>query len=189
MASADDFTTAITRLMMGTPAISADGKTIALYSFAPGREPDAKTSLVIFNGTRERERLGIVPSGIDAARARTSAASATRKIDGMKRMARVAKGEETWGPKYEVALTSSGTELHLSIVDRRVTVTAKRDGRDARAEVALAAKDGGCRDVKGYSISNTMAGFDDKTGLFAFSVEVEDKTGTTCFAHDFVVQL
>jgi hypothetical protein len=180
-------------LMMRCPAISADGKHVAIYSYDPGGDKDAKTSLAVFgvSGTVE-QRVAIVPPATDMARAKATATKLVKLLDdgGYKRMSRVARLSEDRGKVYKTKLNSEDLVIDLSVTGRKVEVHATRDGK-ALAPVtrSLAAKDGTCKAVTGYSLLNTAAGFDPKTGLFAFSIVAADADNPACFSHDFLVTL
>ena len=49
-------------------------------------------------------------------------------------------------------------------------------------------KDGACKAVDHYSLTNTMSGFDATSGAFAFQITASDKD-TVCFSHEMVVTL
>ena len=71
----------------------------------------------------------------------------------------------------------------------KLQITGTRGGKKlVPLTIALVATDGPCTSVATYGLVNTMAGFDPKTGLFAFSNDAEEKN-TVCFSHAFVVTL
>jgi hypothetical protein len=180
-------------LMMRCPAISADGKHVAIYSYDNAADKDAKTSLAVLGASGAVEqRVAIVPPATDAARAKETAGKLVKLLDdgGYKRMSRVARLSEDRGKTYKTKLNSEDVVIDLSVTGRKVDVRATRDGK-ALAPVSrtLAAKDGACKAVTGYSLLNTAAGFDPKTGLLAFSIVAADADNPACFSHDFVVTL
>lgn len=180
-------------LMMRCPAISADGKHVAIYSYDPAGDHDAKTSLAVLgaSGTVE-QRVAIVPPATDMARAKATADRLVKLLDdgGYKRMSRVVGLSQERGKTYKAKLNSEDVVIDVSVTGRKVNVRATRDGK-ALAPVtrSLAAKDGPCKAVTGYSLLSTAAGFDAKTGLFAFSIVAADAGNPACFSHDFVVTL
>src|SRR5437016_4183463 len=94
LAHADDNPAmALMAMNMRCPAISADGKHVAIYSLDPGTDKDAKTSLAVFDAGVVADRMSIVPPAIDVARAKAAAAKLTKLLDdgGYKRMSRVAR--------------------------------------------------------------------------------------------------
>jgi len=181
-------------IMMRTPAISADGKHVAVYSHDPGTEVGAKTSLAVFGakkGTLEK-RISVVPPNTDAAKAKTAAATLVKLLDdgGYKRMSRVARvSGEAKKTDYATQLKSEDLVIDVRVIGRKLDVSASRDGKKLKGvSKKLPAKEGACKAVDGYSIANTMAGYDATTGAFAFSVTAEE-AGGVCFSHDFVVTL
>jgi len=181
-------------IMMKTPAISADGKHVAIYSHDPGTEKDAKTSLAVFGSKKGNleKRHSVVPPNTDAARARAAAATLVKLLDagGYKRMSRVARvSEEAKKTDFATQLKSEDLVIDVRLVSRKLDISASRDGKKLKAvSKKLPAKEGACKAVDGYDIANTMAGYDATTGAFAFSVTAEE-AGTVCFSHDFVVTL
>jgi hypothetical protein len=176
---------------MRCPAISADGKHVAIYSHAPGDDKASRTSLVVF-GTDGKvlQRIGVVPPATDVARAKADVAKLTKVLDAgsYKRMGRVAsKGGKQDATRYTTDLASEDAALVLAIDKRTVTITGTRGGKAiAPIKLALPAKDGPCTSSDSLSVANTMAGYDKKSGLLAFSIQVFTKD-TSCFAHDYVV--
>lgn len=181
-------------VMMKTPAISADGKHIAIYSHDPGKEKDAKTSLAVFGSKKGNleQRISVVPPNTDAERAKTAAAALLKVLDDgkYKRMSRVARvSAEAKKTDYATQLKSEDIVIDVRLVSRKLEVAASRDGKKLKgASKKLPAKDGACEAVDGYGIANTMAGYDVTTGAFAFSITAEE-AGSVCFSHEFVVTL
>ena len=179
--------------MMRCPAISSDGKHVAIYSNDPGTEKDAMTSLAVFDGAgKVEQRISVVPPNTDAARAKAAAAKVVKLLDsgGYKRMSRVARVSETANKTtYATKLESEGVEIELGVANRKLTVNATRGGKKlAVVTRTLAAKDGACKSVDAYGLSNTMAGYDAKSGELAFSITAR-QGDQICFSHDFVVTL
>jgi hypothetical protein len=178
-------------VMMRCPAISADGKHVAIYSENPGSEKDAMTSLAVFGATGTVEqRISVVPPVKDVARAKAGAAKIVKLLDDgkYKRMSRVAQiSESTKKTSFTMQVSSEDVVLDLHLENRKLAITGKRGGVAlASISVGLGPKDGACKSVEAYSLANTMAGYDAKTGQFAFSIQAEhDKE--ICFAHDFVI--
>src|SRR5262249_61439609 len=106
---------------------------------------------------------------------------------GYKRMARVSReGENRSGLKYDTKLKSEDVVVDVHVADRKVTLDATRAGKKlAPITRPLAAKDGPCKSVTGFMVLNTVAGFDPKTGSFAFPVAVED-ADSGGFGHRFL---
>ncbi len=180
-------------LVMRCPAISSDGKHVAIYSMAGSTEPGSTTSLAVFSGAgKEEQRIGVVPPATDVAKADAAATKIVKLLDdgGYKRMSRVAQVSDKWDKlNYTAKYTTEDVELDVVVKARKVTITGKRAGKAlAPVTVKLAAKDGTCKKAENYGIANTQAGFDAKTGLFAFSVQA-DEASTVCASHDFVVTL
>ena len=189
--------------MMACPALAADGETIAIFSLDPAGSEDARNSLAIFdaNGVLQR-RLPIVPPAVDETKAAKSAGeiAALFGSGGYRRMGRMARGNSAQAtrrehagdppPTYQTLLTSADSTFDFRVIDRQVTVQAARSqtklGTFTRT---LSATDGPCKSVVGTSIANTRAGFDPRTNLLAFSVDMEDAGGQVCFSHDFVVTI
>jgi hypothetical protein len=180
-------------VMLRCPAISSDGKHVAIYGSDPGTEKDAMTSLAIFGpaGTVET-RISVVPPNTDKTRAKAAAAKLVKLLDdgGYKRMSRVARvSEKLDKTKFSTHLTSEDIALDVQLADRKLTITGTRRGEHlVPHSLTLGATDGPCKKVTAYGLANTMAGFDPKTGLFAFSIDAEENA-TVCFAHAFVVTL
>jgi hypothetical protein len=191
-AHADDTAMQLMQVMMKTPAISSDGKHVAIYSLTATKNPDAKTSLVVFDATGKLEqRIEIVPPATHAERAKADAANVTTLLDngGYKRMSRVAqKDSKSDKTAFTAQLTSEDVVLDVKIAKRKVTLTGTRAGKKLKAITKALPKDGPCKATDFYSLPNTMAGFDPSTGLFAFQVTATEKT-TVCFSHEFVVPL
>jgi hypothetical protein len=189
----DDPAMQLMSLIMRCPAISADGKHVAIYSQDPGGEKDAKTSLVVFDPKgKVEQQISVVPPATDAAKASTAATKIVKLLEdgGYARMGLVKRtGGTNDGTKLSLQLESGDVVLAVERADRKLTITGTRAGKKLTPiKKKLPAKDGPCPSVDGYSIANTQAGYDAKTQLFAFSLMAE-KGGEVCFAHDFVVPL
>lgn len=192
-ARADDPAMQLMQVMMRCPAMSADGKHVAIYSVAPGDDKASRTSLAVFGagGTLE-QRIAVVPPAVDATRAAADAAKVVKLLDDgtYQRMARVAsKGGVVDKHTYSTDLSSEDVTLALKIADRKVTITGTRAGKKlAPVTLALPAKDGPCTTSDTFDVANTMAGYDKKSRRLAFEVTVSSGN-TVCFAHDFVITL
>lgn len=194
VARADDPGMQLMQIMMRCPAMSADGKHVAIYSLAGGDDKAAKTSLVVFgaNGKLE-QRVPVVPPATDVARATADAAKIVKLLDdgGYKRMSRVASkgGATAKNGDYSTDLSSEDAALKLEIVKRKITITGTRGGKKlAPIKLTLPAKDGACASSVSFSVANTMAGYDKASKQLAFEVGVFGGDAM-CFAHDYVVTL
>lgn len=192
-AAAEDTGMKLMGLVMRCPAISSDGKHVAIYSMARGSEKGSMTSLAVFSPSgKQEQRIGVVPPATDAAKAEAAATKIVKILDdgGYKRMSRVAQAsEDNQKLTYAVKLTSEDVALDVKVKDRKVSITGTRAGKAlAPITLKLAAKDGACKKTDAYGIANTQAGYDTQTQLFAFSVQAEEG-GSVCHAHDFVVTL
>jgi hypothetical protein len=189
-AHADDTAMQLMQVMMRCPAISSDGKHVAIYSLAAVKNPDAKTSLVVFGPTgKVEQRIEVVPPATHAERAKADAANVTKLLDdgGYKRMSRVAeKNAKSDKASFTAQLSSEDLTLDVKIAKRKVTLTGTRGGKKVKAITKTLPKDGPCKAVDFYSLANTMAGFDAASGLFAFQITATEKD-TVCFSHEFVV--
>ena len=197
VAGADDTGMALIGLTMRSPAISADGKHVAIYSQAGAEEKDAKTSLGVFDPSGKLEqRIGVVPPAVDAARAKDAVARITKLLDdgGYRRMGRVARAGESgsWkaGATHDVQLKSDDLVVDLHIAGRKIELHPTRAGKPlATVTHSLAAKDGACASVAEYTLINTNAGWDPATQLFAFAILAFGDDQVACFEHDVVVKL
>jgi hypothetical protein len=193
VARADDPAMQVMQIMTRCPAISADGKHVALFSVAPGEDRRSKTSLAVFGikGKLEK-RLPFVPPDVDVEQASYDASKAVKFLDAGKyrRMALMAsKGGTTDGAAYSIDLSSEDVAFTLKVVDRKVTITGTRGEKKlAPVNLTLPKDDGMCVTTDSFSVANTMAGYDKKSKVFAFEVAVTSKD-TQCFGHDFVVTL
>jgi len=179
-------------VMMRTPAISADGKHVAVYNEDPGAEKDAKTSLGIFGAAGALEqRISVVPPNTDVAKAKVAAAKLVKLLDdgGYKRMSRVARvSEKTDKTTYATELKSEDVVVAIALAKRKLEITGTRAGKKlAPIAIALPA-DGPCKTVDTYGLANTMAGYDAKTGQLAFTLQAWQHD-QVCFAHGLVVTL
>ncbi|MFT3694882.1 MAG: hypothetical protein QM831_17160 [Kofleriaceae bacterium] len=178
--------------MMRCPAISADGTHVAIYSQAPGSAKDSKTSLAVFSiKGAEEQRLSVVPPATDQKRAASDAGAVTKLLDAgqYKRMGRVKRVDESFKDGKLVTHVESGdASLAIELTGRKLTITGKRGDAKVALSKSLPAKDGACAKADSYSVPNTLAGYDDKTHTFAFSIQVENDK-SICHSHDFVVVL
>ncbi len=198
----DDPGMRIMRIMMMSPSISADGKEVAIYSFDPGKVKGAKTSLAVFGAAGAlKKRLSIVPPMVDLERSKGTAMEAALTLTGSRfaRMGLVAKKAITnvqhvkaGDPKasLDVTLSSGDATFKVHVADRVATVTATRAGKSvAPITLKLGKSSGTCGPVIGYTIQNTLAGFDETSGALALSVDLEDANSPTCFGYDFVASI
>jgi len=189
----DDTGMQLMGVMMRCPAISADGKHVAIYASDPGKEKGAMTSLVVFSPKgKVEQQISVVPPATDAVKAKAAAAKITKLLDDGKyqRMSRVARVSDTTDKtKFTMQLKSEDVVIDLALADKKLTISGTRDGKKLKAVVKLKlGKDGPCPSVDGYSLANTTAGYDKATQLFAFSINAEHDSAV-CFAHDYVVGL
>jgi hypothetical protein len=179
--------------MMRTPAVSADGKHLAIYSVDPGGGDGARTSLAVFDAAGKLEqRIPLVPPAVDRARASAGAARITQLLrdGGYKRMGAMARGAtKADGTTYATQLKHEELVVELRVAERKVELRATRDGKPlAPITRALPAGDGPCASVDAYTVANTTAGYDAKSGALAFSISAQ-RGAEVCFGHDFVVVL
>jgi hypothetical protein len=179
--------------MMRTPAISSDGKHVAIYNEDPGSEKDAMTSLGVFAiGGALEQRVSVVPPNTSVPKAKAAAAKIAKFLDdgGYKRMSRVAQAsQDAKQLTYSAQLTSEDVVIDVHLEKRKLDITYSRDGKKlAPIHLALPAKDGPCKAADAYDLPNTMAGYDKKSQVFAFTVHAS-QGDTVCFAHSFVVAL
>lgn len=177
--------------MMRAPAMSADGKHVALYSMDPGGDAGAKTSLAVFDAAGKLEqRISVVPPAVDAGKARAAAGKLVKLLDdgGYKRMGRVARKSGGGGKDGATQLASGDATIDVRVVGRDVEIRATVGGKALAPIKRPLGGDGPCGAVDGYNIANTTAGYDAASRLFAFSVTTEH-AGTVCFGHDVVVAL
>lgn len=194
LARADDPGMQLMMMMMRLPAMSADGKHLALFSEAPGDDKAAKTSLAVFGVDGKLEqRLSIVPPVVDVERATADVAKVAKLLDDGKyqRMSRVSSkgGVQDKNGGFSIELASEDVALTLKITGRKISITGTRaDKKLAPVTFALPPKDGTCGSSGSFSVANTMAGYDKKSQLLAFGVSVFSGD-TGCFGHDFVIPL
>ena len=179
-------------VMMRTPAISADGKHVAIYNEDPGTEPDAKTSLGIFGSAGALEqRISVVPPNTDAAKAQVAAGKLVKLLDdgGYQRMSRVARvSEKTAKTTYATTIKSEDVIVEIALAKRKLKITGTRAGKKLAPLSLALPPDGPCKKVESYGLANTMAGYDVKTGQLAFTLQAWQRD-QVCFAHGFVVKL
>jgi len=193
LARADDAAMQLMQVMMRCPAMSADGKHVAIYSTAPGDDAGSRTSLAVFDATGKLEqRISVVPPAVDATRAAADAAKVTKLLDDgkYKRMSKIASNGGVVDKKtYTTDLSSEDVKLALKIVDRKVAITGTRGGKKlAPISFALPAKDGPCKTSDTFDVANGSAGYDKTSHLLAFEVMVSSGD-TVCFAHSYVIAL
>jgi hypothetical protein len=192
-----DTATELTNIATGCPAMSADGKHIAIYSIVPGDQKGARTSLAVFDTTGKLEqRISIVPPAVDAARAKADVAKVVKLLDDgkykpMSHMTTVGGLVDSQSYSTDLAIDVLGgtTKITLKIFERKITITGAREGRAlAPMTIALPAKDGPCKTGNEFIVDSAQTGYDPKSHLFAFEVEVGSHNAA-CFAHDFVITL
>lgn len=196
LAHADDPGMQLITLMMKTPAISADGKHIAIYSTGPGgdADPAVKTSLAVFDaGGKLEQRIGVVPPATDAAKTKAAVEKINKLIDdgGYKRMSRIKQDSNNQSKTggFTAKVESEDVVMELALEKRKLTINATRAGKKlAPVTVALPAKDGACKKVDSFSFANTVAGYNAPGKQFAFEIGAFEGD-SQCFAHAFVVVL
>jgi hypothetical protein len=179
-------------VMMRTPAISADGKHVAIYNEDPGTEKGAMTSLAIFGASGAVEqRISVVPPNTDAAKAKAAAAKLVTLLDdgGYKRMSRVARvSEKAAKTTYTTELKTEDVVIDVAVAKRKLKITGTRAGKKLAPISLTIPKDGPCKSVDAYGLANTMAGYDGTTSQLAFTLQAWQHD-QVCFAHGFVVTL
>lgn len=186
------------KVMMISPAISSDGKFVAMHSTNPASDSDASGSLVVFNARgKEKKRMPLVPPARGMARSKATyeAADALLKKGGYKRMGRLSRSNDKTvlkekpsdpPPSYQATFTQGDYVFDLKVTVGRIQVVAKRKGRKAGKKVVkFRTPRARCNQVTGYSVSPAKAGYDKSSGLFALSVLVES-SGSICFSHELV---
>lgn len=189
----DDGGMAVLQLMMRFPAISADAKHVAIFSDDGGADKKANTSVVVFGiGGKLEQRISIVPPAAGAAKAKAAVDKIVKLLDagGYQRMSRIAQvSDSTDKTSFTLQLSSEDVVLDIQLANRTLTLSPTRAGKPlAKITRKLPAKDGRCKRADSYSLSNTMAGFDVTTGVFAFTIDAFQKD-TGCAAHEFLVTL
>jgi hypothetical protein len=180
-------------IMMQLPAMSSDGKHIAIFSQDPGTEKGAMTSVAVFSTTGKLEkRISIVPPGTDMKKAQAATAKINSLLSagGYARMARIAQEADKYEkPNFTLKLSSEGITFDVKLEKRKLEIKPTKNGTAlATITKKLPAKDGRCKKADGYSLANTQAGFDAKSGALAFSIDAE-QDGQVCFGHSFVVTI
>lgn len=194
LARADDIGMRIIQVMMRFPAVSADGKHIAVYSIAAGDEKVAKTSVVVFGAKGKLEqRIPIVPPNTDRAQAEADIAKVTKLLDdgGYKHLSRMAQegGKLDKQGTYTVTLKSEDVAIDIKIAKRKVSLTGTRGKTKLKPiTFTLPAKDGPCAKSDSFGVANTLAGYDKPSKQLAFAVDVTAGMDV-CFAHEYVVTL
>ena len=189
----DDPGMQIMSLMMKLPAMSSDGKHIAIFSQDPGSDKAAMTSVAVFSTAGKLEkRIPVVPPATDVKKAKAAVAkiNALLTAGGYARMARIAQEANKYEkPNFSLTLSSEGISFDIKFEARKLEIKPTKDGATLPTITKkLPAKDGRCKKPDAFSLSNTQAGFDAKSGAFAFSIDVE-QGGEVCFAHNFVVTI
>ncbi|HEY3355764.1 MAG TPA: hypothetical protein VGQ83_21105 [Polyangia bacterium] len=190
------------RLQLLSPAISGDGKTVAIVSLDPGDGPGASGSLALFDaGGALWRRLPLWAPQRDPRRAQTSYREATRLMDeaGFRRMGRLTRHAEKTivrhkpgdpAPRFEGLFSHGDYGVTVTVTGGTLKVEAKRGKRTLGPwTVAFATPPAACPAVAGYSVSPARAGLQAASRLLALSVVVEDADGNACFSHEAVFPL
>jgi hypothetical protein len=190
------------RLQLLSPAISGDGKSVAMVSSDPGEGPGATGSLAIFESTGAlKKRLPLWAPAKEPERATRSYAEATRLLDegGYRRMARVKRESEKTvlrqqpadpPPTFEGLFISGDYGVTVKVANGTLTVTARRGKRTLGPfAVKLATPAAACPLVAGYSVAPARAGLEPASKLLALAVLVENAEGVGCFSHEAVFSL
>ena len=182
-----------------SPAVSADGKQVAIASLDPAGETGASGSLALFDGAGVlKRRLALFAPARDAERARKSYAAAAKILEdgGFRRMGRVKRNSERTAlrrapsdppPSFEGVFSQGDYGFTVHVAGGKVRFEAMKGTRKIGTWSLRLGKEAPCSDVAGYSVSPTRAGFEPDRRLFAFSVYAETKSGDVCFSHDYVV--
>jgi hypothetical protein len=184
-----------------SPAVSGDGKQVAVASLDPAGEAGASGSLALYDGSGIlKRRIPLFAPARDPERARRSYAEAAKVLEdgAFRRMARVKRNSERTAlrrtpsdppPSFEGVFSQGDFGFTVRVADGKVRFEAMKGSRRLGTWSLKLGKDGKCSDVAGYSVSPTRAGFEADRRLFAFSVYAETKDGDACFSHDYVVSL
>jgi hypothetical protein len=188
------------KVLMISPALSADGRTVAMHSHDPTGTAGAAGSLVFFDGSgKELRRLPLVPPARDLARATQTYAAADLALTrgGYKRMGRVAitRGKDVQQrrpgdppPSFAATFTQGEHTFAIEVTTGKVVVEVRRGTRTySTTTIPFRTPTTRCAKVTGYSVSPTKVGFDLQFGLLAFSVLVE-ADGSTCFSHEYLLK-
>jgi len=198
-ASAADVAQQAMQVQLISPAVSADGKQVAVASLDPAGEAGASGSLALFDAAGAlKRRIALFAPARDAERARRSYAEAAKILEegGFRRMGRVKRnGEKTAlrrtpsdpPPSFEGIFSQGDYGFTVRVADGKARFDAMKGSRKIGTWSLPLGKEGPCSDVAGYSVSPTRAGFEADRRLFAFSVYAETKNGDVCFSHDYVV--
>ncbi|MBI5480626.1 MAG: hypothetical protein HY906_17345 [Deltaproteobacteria bacterium] len=184
-----------------SPAISGDGKQVAIASLNPAGEAGASGSLALFDGAGVlRRRIALFAPARDAERARKSYAEAAKILEegAFRRMGRVKRNSERTAlrrapsdppPSFEGVFSQGDFGFTVRVADGKVRFEAMKGSRKLGTWSLKLGKEAPCSDVAGYSVSPTRAGFEAERRLVAFSVYAETKSGDVCFSHDYVVAM
>jgi hypothetical protein len=187
------------RVQLLSPAVSADGKSIAIASLDPGGEAGASGSLAIFDAAGVlKRRLPLFTPARDPERARRAYAKATRLLDegGYRRMARLRRNSERTHlrrapadppPTFEGFFSQGDYGFAVHVARGQVRVEARKGSRKLGTYTRRLGPAPRCRRVAGYSVSPTRAGFETSGRVLAFSVYAETTGGEACFSYDYVV--
>jgi hypothetical protein len=184
-----------------SPAVSADGKQVAIASLDPAGEAGASGSLALFDGAGAlKRRIALFAPARDPERARKSYAEAAKTLDdgGFRRMGRVKRNSEKTAlrrtpsdppPTFQGVFSQGDYGFTIEAGNGKVRFEAMKGARKLGTWSLRLGKEAPCSDVAGYSVSPTRAGFEADRRLFAFSVYAETKSGDVCFSHDYVVAM
>jgi hypothetical protein len=190
------------RLQLASPAISGDGKTVALVSLDPGDGKGATGSLVVIDaGGALKRRLPLWAPGRGGTQAQQSYADAMRLLDegGYRRMGRLKRQSEKVGrhrqaadppPRFEALFSLGDYGVNVTVAGDTLRVEARRGKRTLGPwTVPLATPSAACPRVGGYAVSSGRSGLEAASRLLALSVVIEDPAGSACFSREAVFAL
>jgi hypothetical protein len=194
-----DVTKQAMQVQLLSPAISGDGKQVAIASLDPAGEAGASGSLALFDGAGAlKRRIALLAPARDAERARKSYAEAAKLLEdgAFRRMGRVKRNSERTAlrrmpsdppPSFEGVFSQGDFGFTVQVAGGKVRFEAMKGSRKLGTWSLKLGKEAPCSDVAGYSVSPTRVGFEAERRVFAFSVYAETKSGDVCFSHDYVM--
>ena len=201
VAASGDVAKQAMQVQLLSPAISADGKQVAIASLDPGGEAGASGSLALFDGAGAlKRRIALFAPARDPERARKSYAQAAKILEdgAFRRMGRVKRNSERTAlrrapadppPSFQGVFSQGDFGFTINVADGKARLEAMKGSRRLGTWSLRLGKEAPCGDVAGYSISPTRAGFEAERRVFAFSVYAETNAGDVCFSHDYVVAM
>jgi len=188
------------RLQLLSPAISGDGKTVAVASLDPGGVAGAVGSLALYDlGGNLKRRLPLTAAERDPERARRDYAAAQKVLDagGYRRLGRLRQQSEHTivhrrigdpSPRFATVLSQGELGITVIVADRKLRVEAMRASRRLGPwTLQLATPAAACPAIGGYVVSPARAGLAGRT--LVLSVFVTTPDGSTCFSHEAVLTL